>query len=144
MINVSETTVDDIPQIAEWLAADPWHRDDERNDPELMITGYGVLAFCLEDDKGPLVYIKLTEDGDDMRISMQFAPESVVSKRRLIVGLIKVGIPLMQGYAEGWGCKGLVYESTNPSLIEFGKKNGFDAVDGTNDYRYSITREQHV
>jgi hypothetical protein len=146
MIKITETTKNDLEQIQEWVDADPWHKHDDNNDPEYMLTGYGVLAFCLQDAKGPLAYIKLTEDGDDMRISMQFAPESVVSKKRLVLGLIKVGIPLMKGYAEGWGSKGLVFESVNPSLIGFAlnDKVGFKNVEGTNDFRFNIEEQRDV
>jgi hypothetical protein len=144
MIYVTETTPQDVEQIREWLEADPWHKDDPLNDPELMVTGHGVLSFCLQDEKGLLVFIKLTEDDGYLRISMQFGPEHVVSKRRLIVGLAKVAIPMMKGYSEGWGCKGLVFESENKSLIDFAAKHGFVNVEGTNDFRFLNEEQQHV
>jgi len=142
MIRLTETTPQDIPQIREWLDADPWHRGDSRNDPELMTTGNGVLAFCLQDDKGPIVFIKLIEVGETLRVAMQFAPRAVVSKRRLIEALITVGFPIMKGYATGWGCKALAFESKNPSLLRFCSRNGFENVEGTNDFCY-YTEEQH-
>ncbi len=133
MIHLSETTDDDLEQITEWLNADSWHKDDPLNKPELMITGNGLLAFCLSDDEGPLAYVKLTEEGDLNRISIQFAPENVVSKRRLAVGLVEAGIPAMKIFAQENGYKGLVFESINPSLIAFGRKQGFESI-GNNDF----------
>jgi len=133
MLNLSPTTQEDIKQITEWLNADPWHKDDTRNVPELMVTGNGLLSFCLQDDEGPLVYIKLTEKNDMAEIAMQFAPEEIVSKHRLVIGLVKAGIPAMKIFAEQRGYKGLVFESVNPSLIAFGKKQGFESV-GNDDY----------
>jgi len=133
MLNLSPTTQEDIKQITEWLNADPWHKDDPRNIPELMTTGNGLLSFCLRDDEGTLAYFKLTEKGEMCEIAIQFAPEEVVSKRRLVVGLIEVGIPAMKIFAEQRGYKGLVFESVNPSLIAFGKKQGFESV-GNDDY----------
>lgn len=136
MIRLTETTEQDIPQIAEWLSADSWHRDDPRNDPRLMTTGNGVLAFCVQDDIGPVVYLKLVEVGDTLRVAAQFAPREIVSKRRLVEGLIRVGFPIMKGYAQGWGSKGLVFTSKNPSLLRFCSRNGFEKVEGTNDFCY--------
>lgn len=141
MVQITETTPQDVEQIREWLMADAWHRDDPRNNPDLMITGYGLLSFCLQDNKGPVAYFKLTEDGDLCRIAIQFAPEEIVSKRRLIVALAKAGIPLMEAFAKERGYKGLVFESVNPSLIGFGSKVGFNSV-GNNDFA-KLFGEQH-
>jgi hypothetical protein len=143
MIKLTETTQSDVEQIREWLAADPWHRDDSRNVPELMTTGNGMLSFCLQDDKGPLAYFKLTEEGQLARIAIQFAPEEVVSKRRLIVGLVKAGIPAMRMFASGNGFKGLVFESISPSLISFGERQGFKSV-GSDDYALLFGDNTHV
>jgi len=145
MINISEIIQDDVPQIAEWIAADSWHsRDPKWQNPEYMITGCGLMSFCLEDESGPLAYIQLLDDEDDARIAMQFAPEEVVNKRRLILGLIKVGIPVMKGMAEGFGKKGLVFETFSPSLIGFAENNGFQRVGETDDYRFAIEGQNDV
>lgn len=145
MINISETTQDDIPQIAEWIAADPWHSGDPKwQHPENMITGCGLMSFCLEDESGPLAYVQLLDYGNDARIAMQFAPEEQVNKRRLILGLIKVGIPVMLGLAEGFEKKGLVFETFSPLLIGFAEKNGFRRVGETDDYRFAIEGQSNV
>lgn len=130
MIRLTETTSGDLPQLREWVAADNWHRDNPLNVPELMLTGNGLLSFCLQDDKGPLCYVKLTNAKELARISIQFGPESEVSKRRLVVGLATTGIPAMAIFAKEQGYKGLVFESINPALIGFGSKFGFKAVGG--------------
>ncbi len=142
MIKITETTPQDVEQIKEWLAADPWHVDDPRNMPELMVTGQGLMSFCIQDDIGPVMYMKFTDDGDNMRVGVQFAPPEIVSKRRVALSLIKVGFPLMKGYGQGLGKKGVVFESFNPALTEFCGKNGFMNVEGSNDFRYVI-EEQH-
>jgi hypothetical protein len=133
MIRLTETTQSDVEQIREWLAADSWHKDDSRNVPELMTTGNGLLSYCLQDDKGPLAYIKLTDDNGLVRIAMQFAPTEVVSKRRLTIGLARVGIPMIKVFALENGFKGMVYESVSPKLIAFCEKLGFKSV-GNDDY----------
>lgn len=132
MIRLTETTPADVPQIREWVELDPWHKDDPRNVPELMTTGHGLLSFCLQDDEGPLGYFKLTEEGDLIRIAIQFAPEDVVSKKRLVVGLINAGIPAMKSFAIQKRYRGLVFESISPSLIAFGRKQGFESIGGDN------------
>jgi hypothetical protein len=133
MIRLTETTQSDVEQIREWLAADSWHKDDSRNVPELMTTGNGLLSYCLQDDKGPLAYIKLTDEDGLVRIAMQFAPQEVVSKRRLAVGLAEVGIPIIKAFALENGFRGMVYESISPKLISFCEKLGFKSV-GNDDY----------
>ena len=137
MINVSETTQDDVPQIAEWIAADPWHSGHPGwQNPENMMTGHGLISFCLEDESGPVAYIQLTEDvgGEYVRVAAQFAPEEQVSKRRVAKGLAKGGFAIMLGLAEGYGKKGIIFESFSPMLIEFVKRNGFVQVGETDDY----------
>jgi len=143
MIKMTETAQSDVGQIREWLAADPWHKEDSRNAPELMITGNGLLSYCLQDDKGPLAYIKLTGDDGLVRIAMQFAPPDVVSKRRLTIGLARVGIPMIKIFAIQNGYKGIVYESTSPKLIAFCEKLGFRSV-GNDDYAVLFGEDTHV
>jgi hypothetical protein len=136
MIRLTETTPQDVEQIAEWLAADPWHRDDPRNIPAYMTTGNGLLSYCVQDDEGPVFYVKLTDNEDGLvRCTVQFAPENVVSKRRTAVALASsAGIGTMAVFAKSFGYSGLVYESISPTLIAFGKKMGFDKRIGENDY----------
>ncbi len=143
MIRLTETTESDVAQIREWLAADPWHRDDSRNVPELMTTGNGLLAFCLQDDEGPLAYVKLTKEDELARIAIQFASEEIVSKKRLVVGLVKAGIPAMIMMALENKLKGLVFESVAPGLIAFGEKQGFKSI-GNDDYALLFEDYTHV
>jgi len=41
MITLTETTPQDVEQIREWVALDPWHKDNPRNVPELI----GILGI---------------------------------------------------------------------------------------------------
>jgi hypothetical protein len=143
MIRLTETTQSDIEQIREWLACDPWHKDDSRNVPELMTTGNGLLSYCLQDDEGPIAYVKLTEEGELVRIAMQFGPQEEVSKKRLAVGLAEVGIPIIKVFALENGFKGLVYESISPKLIFFCEKLGFKSV-GNDDYAMLFGENKNV
>jgi len=140
MLTTTKTT--DLPQIAEWIQSDPWHRDDPRHTPEFLLTGYGMISFCLTDDKGPLCFVRLDEEGKLLRLATQFGPESEVSKRRLVAGLLGEGIPYIIAFARENNYKGIVFESTSPTLIAFMDKLGFKSVGGVD---YQLTFEDtHV
>jgi hypothetical protein len=126
----SPSTVDDLEQLTEWIAYDPYHF--HQGQPEWWLTGNGLLAFCLMDDRGPLTYVRLDDEGEYIRIHTQFAPESVVSKRRLVVGMLQAINTLIEVYKST--AKGLVFNSVSPGLIAFMGRLGFIAV-GNDDYR---------
>ena len=127
------STAADIDQITEWAAADPWHHVVN---PGWWLTGAegSFLAFCLMDSKGPVAYVRLEVDDGYVRIHTKFAPESVVSKRRLVVGMIEAVKKLIEFYKQS-NAKGLVFQSVSPNLIAFMDKYlGFKQV-GNDDYR---------
>ena len=122
-MSFTPSTSNDLEQISEWIAADPDHAG--RCPPEYWLTGAegSMLSFCLMDDKGPLAYIRLDKDGDLTRLHTQFAPEEVVSKRRLIIGMLKafeIFIPYLKTQS-----KGIIFNSISPLLIAFMKKQDF-------------------
>lgn len=131
MIKFSTSTLDDIEQIKEWGLNDPYHF--HLGQSEWWLTGNGgMLAFCLMDEDGPLAYVRLDTEGDLTRLHTQFAPEEVVSKKRLVLGMIdaiQVTTPLLKEK----GSKGIIFNSVSPSLIAFMSTLGFNPV-GSNDY----------
>jgi hypothetical protein len=134
MVDVVSTLQSDLPQIADWVRQDPFHCDDEAwKNVEGMLTGSGLLSFCLRDSIGPVIFMRFDKEGELMRIAAQFGPEEEVSRRRTAVALIKVGLPLMKLCAKKNGLKGLVFESTSETLIAFMIKQGFKAI-GNSDY----------
>ena len=142
MAKLSPTTSEDISQIKEWVAADPWHKDDPSfQDVERLLTGQGLLSFCLSDYEGSLCFVRLDAEGDMVRFATQFGPEAEVSKKRLIVGLLSTGIPALIAFAKEKGYKGLVFESQNESLINFMAKQGFKSAGGND---YALTFEENV
>ena len=130
------TTVEaDVPLIKHWMGADPRHSLEVRNSAEWLLTGLGLLSFCLADAKGPLAFIRLDEEADLVRAAIQFGPESEVSKRRLVVGLIRMGLPAIVRFSQKSGYRGVVFESVNPSLISFLEKHqGIRKAEKENDY----------
>ena len=130
------TTLDDLPKIREWIELDPWHKDNP-NIANLLLTGGGLLSFHLCDDEGPICYTRLDADGDLVRFATQFAPLEQVSKRRLVTGLLEMGIPALIRFAKSRNFKGLVFWSISPTLISFMKKQKFEAI-GNDDYRLTF------
>ena len=131
MIKLTASNLDDVAQLTEWIVADSYHK--HQGQPEWWLTGNGLLAFCLQDDRGPLTYVRLDAEGEYVRIHTQFAPESEVSKRRLIAGMIQCMDSLIAVYVDKK--QGMIFNSVSPTLIAFmEKKYGFKSVGG-DDYR---------
>ena len=133
MIEFTPTIPDDIPQIQEWTGYDPYHF--VQASPEWWLTGApdSVLAFCLSDECGPLIYVRIDAEGEYARIHIQFAPEKVVSKRRLVMGLLQ-GFETIRDMLKEAKEKGMVFNTINPSLAGFFQKQGFKSI-GHDDYR---------
>jgi len=132
MIKFTESTSQDLQQIAEWIQQDPYHK--HQGQPEWWLTGNGLLAFCLMDDKGPLTYVRLDDEGEYVRINTQFAPREIVSQRRLVVSMLECMNVLTNLY-KTQNKKGFVFQSISPTLIAFmGKRRGFSSI-GKDEYR---------
>jgi hypothetical protein len=120
----TSTLLDDMPQIARWIELDPFHCN-RGTKPEWWITGADCyVAFCIEDDSGPVIYVRLEEDEDLIRLHCQFGPENEVSKRRVAVA-ISEALPAVEIMARQKGSTGLIYESSSPGLIKFLEKRGY-------------------
>lgn len=133
MINFSASTIDDVPQLTEWIAHDPYHF--RQCNPEWWITGNdNLLAFCLMDERGPLTFTRLDSEGEYVRIHCQFPPRREVSQRRLVVGMIQCMDKLIELYRTDTSCKGMIFNSINPTLITFMSKRFGFVFDKNNDY----------
>lgn len=130
MIKYDGSTVSDLPQLEEWIAHDPYHF--HQGQPEWWLTGNGLLAFCLMDGRGPLCYVRLDDESGYVRIHTQFAPEAVVSKRRLLVGMNQCMTKLIELYQSTHS--GMVFNSISPSLISFMMKRFGFVLDKDDDY----------
>jgi len=144
MAKLSPTTSDDLSQIQEWISLDPWHKDDPSWKAEGLLTGKGILAFCLSDDNGPLCFVRLDDEDGMLRLATQFGPESEVSKSRLVAGLLSTGIPAIIEFGKVKGFKGIVFESINESLINFMKRLGFFKAAGKDDYALTFEGQMDV
>jgi hypothetical protein len=133
VINFSPSTFEDIAQLTEWISNDPYHFHQGQAAWWLTGSEGSLLAFCLMDARGPLAYVRLDREGEYIRIHTQFAPKSVVSNRRLVVGMIAAVKKLEEVYQ--LQAKGFVFNSVNESLIAFmGNHLKFTSV-GNDDYQ---------
>ena len=144
IMKLSPTTQDDLEQIQEWIDADPYHKDDPTWKAEGLLTGRGVLAFCLSDEISPLCFVRLDAEGGMLRLATQFGPEPEVSKSRLVKGLLATGIPAIIEFGKAKGYKGIVFESTSESLINFMKMQGFFKAAGEHDYALTFGEDTDV
>jgi hypothetical protein len=125
MIRFHPSNESDIDRIQEWTNLDTYHKG--QNNPSWWLTGNGLLSFCLFDEQGPVFYVRL-DDGDLIRLSVQFAPLSVVPKKRLVRAMIQT-LPKLINVAKSYGKKGMIFSSESPSLILFMQRAGFRCSD---------------
>lgn len=143
MATLRPTIAADVEKIESWILQDPFHKDDSRCTPDGLLTGNGVLTFCVQDDEGPLCFVRLDDEHGLLRLSTQFAPESEVNKKRLIVGLLNAGIPAIIEFGKNNGYGGIIFESVNDSLIKFMEKQKFFPV-SHDDYALTFGDETNV
>lgn len=126
MINFESSTVEDQPKIAEWMQVDPYHCSGYTQDmPAWWLTGQEcLLSGRLRDEEGIVLYFRFDVENIYARMHTQFAPESQVSKKRVALAIIQGIVAIIPTLKEK-GAKGIVYESTSPSLIDFMGKKGF-------------------
>lgn len=128
------STLEDVPRIQTWTAADPYHNNV--NLPEWWLTGQGAIAFRLDDASGPVAYFRIDSGHPDFRLNCQFAPTEIVGKRRLIRAMLEL-FPVVISFAKQDGGKGLVFNSTSPTLTRFMGRLGFLPI-GDDDYRFEF------
>lgn len=138
-MKLTETTMNDIEQLSEWIKADPYHKDCL--DPYWWLTGQGLLTFCLQDSQGPTMFVRLDADGDLLRLHCQFAPLSEVSKHRVVKTLMWA-IPKMELIAAANSLNGFVYKSTSSTLIDFMRIKFSFVPAGNDDYVKRFPKEE--
>lgn len=136
MVKFYASIPDDIPQIKEWIEADPDHAG--KVEPVWWLTGMSHLSFGLEDEKGPVLYGRVDKEEDVARLHIQFAPQHQVSRRRVARGILK-GLPVLLEYLKK-EFKAVLFESRSPELVGFMKNMGFEHYEGT-DYRLEFPTE---
>jgi hypothetical protein len=129
------STKEDSELIYQWTALDRYHR--ERNNPTWWLTGNGgLLSFVWTDEEGKVFFCRLDPNEKLLRISVQFAPEEVVSKRRLIRAMLKCW-PILVQFAKSEKYEGMVFTSVSPLLVKFMSKLNFKEAEDS-DYVFKF------
>lgn len=131
------SVTDDIPQILSWMSQDPFHK--ESVEFQFWLTGNPECLFAakvVDKDGVTLGYARADDDFFGLRLHIQFAPSTEISRRRVVVAALDF-IRKVKSYAKTIGKKGLITESNNPELILFLKKMGFKDA-GNNDFILSV------
>jgi hypothetical protein len=148
------TTEADTVQLIEWTLEDPYHHENLRSkreerttssvgqlSPSWWFTGEGFLSYRLDDEWSALCYVRVDEEPEYLRLHVQFAPSDLVSRSRIIGGML-YAIPQMSELAAVMGKRGLITESISPNLIRFLERQGFESV-GNNDYVQPVQQPTH-
>jgi hypothetical protein len=133
MIKFIPTVKEDVNQIQEWTAADLWHQNQKQ--PEWWLTGSDAyVCACVQDEIGPVLYLKVEEEETAFRLHCQFGPRSEVNRKRLLVAMNE-GLPPVLMYLLNKG-KSVIFNSLNPSLVKFMQLKGFkpDTLGVSGDY----------
>ena len=112
------TDLIDLPQIERWITLDPTHAN--QFEPSYWLTGNGALiAFCLQDDEGPTMYVRFDKEDNLLRLRTQFAPPDEVSKERTAKTILDA-VPRFSVIAkEAYKAKGIIFETKSRSLASF-------------------------
>ena len=128
-MKLTPSTQQDIPQLTQWIEHDPYHKNCL--DPVWWLTGvYGsLLSYRLDDDTGPICYVRLDPKDERglIRLHTQFAPVEQVSRLRLVKQML-LCVPAMMYYCKQQQGAGLVFQSSSSLLINF-MKTRFKFVD---------------
>lgn len=131
-----ETQPDDSERISDWIQRDLNHAGKMSSD--WWLEG-SVLSCCVEDNDGPVLYLRLDSEGSAVRLHIQFAPTEVVPKMRTAKAIMR-GFPKLAEVMKEQGAKAILFESESNPLIKFMNKMGFDYWKD-NDYVLLLSEE---
>jgi hypothetical protein len=122
-MKLTPTLGSDLSQIEEWMAADTYLQN--AGDSSWWLTGTScLLAFCGQDDEGPVFYVKLVRDGDFAKMYTVFGPVSEVAPKRIAKAILAI-VPQLGLAMKDMGYKGICFETKNEALVNFMKQLGF-------------------
>lgn len=132
-IKFSGVSEEDLPRLAEWIEADPWHCGGPA---PWWICPESLVTARLDDEEGPVMYIRINRDGERVRLNTQFAPVSAVSKKRVALAIVDA-LPRIVAVMRHKDATGIVFSSESRLLINFMEKNGFRPI-GNDDFLFSF------
>lgn len=132
-IKFSGVSEEDLPRLTEWIEADQWHCGGPA---PWWISPESVVTARLDDEEGPVMYIRINRDGERVRLNTQFAPEIAVSKKRVATA-ISDALPRIVEVMRHQDATGIIFSSESPLLIGFMSRHGFQSV-GNDDFWFSF------
>lgn len=134
-MRLETSTAEDIAQIRSWseVDIDKAHRTTP---PKFWLTAApdSYLAGAIDDLEGRVLYFRFDREGDLLRMHTQFAPESLVNRRRVATAISEV-LPQYLQMVAAVGITGIVFETVFPELAAFMARIGFVNAEGdNNDY----------
>ena len=140
MLHYKQTTLDDLPKIAEWIAADPAHAGVMKAEDFVLIADEkgeipkGVQCIDVRDENGTVFYLRFR---NALIVETQFPPEPEYHGTR-DHAYLKHQIRLSRGLKEALGpfasatkalgFHALFFNSVSDSLISFFEKLGFKSI----------------
>lgn len=121
MISFRRTEPSDLLTLSEWIAADAYHRE-KLTASFFMETGKGISCYTVEDEEGPVAFLRQEEEGENVRLHAQF-PEG----RKRLAAAVTEGFPLIMEDARQRRYKQMRFELESPALIKIMLRFGFRA-----------------
>jgi hypothetical protein len=126
MLKYRHTSIEDLPKIAEWIAADPSHKDTFKAEDFVLVEEDGKLSKgiqCIEvfDDVGPIFYLRFK---NALIVETQFPPNPGL---RVAKGL-KEALAFFSVSSKKLGYHAMFFNSVSEGLISFFEKLGFNKL----------------
>ena len=122
MIVFRQAEPEDILMLTVWIEADRVHRD--RIKPEFFTERTtNISCYAIQDDKGPVIFVRQEKEGDAFRLHTQFPPTS----RRRIVKALEQAYPLVAADAKRRGYREIHFETGSIALARVMFAMGFRA-----------------
>ena len=135
MLKYVHPTTNDIPKIAEWIAADPAHRDIMKAEDFVLLPDKdgvlpkGVQCVEVQDDKGTVFYLRFR---NALIVETQFPPDKTgfgyLRERVRIAKALKEAFAFFSVSTRNLGYHAMFFNSVSESLIQFFEKLGFSRL----------------
>ena len=139
MLKYRHTTIDDLPKIEEWIAADPAHAGTMKGSDFVLIPNAdgeiekGRQCIEVRDEDGVVFYVHLKQA---MIMEVQFPPvvkEKTINSARQKIRVARSTKEMVEFFcfaAKKLGYYTMFYQSVSEHLIAFGEKHlGFQKAD---------------
>lgn len=135
MLKYVHPTAEDIPKIAEWIAADTAHAGVMKAEDFVLLPDengvipQGVQCVEVQDDKGTVFYLRFRSA---LIVETQFPPDKTgfgyLRERVRIARALKEALPYFSAGSKHLGFHAMFFNSVSESLIEFFEKLGFSRL----------------